>query len=150
MLSPGDPDRGASKGQIHVDHPGAVLHPGDRLALGAEDLADYLLDADLGHGPLALVVKDSGALQSDDGVADVVRIDKDGGARKGFVFLHSLRSYRFPRRSCSQVDFITGPAVREPQTPLKAEEPVYQFRGNMHGCPPGPQVRFVGNALAMV
>ncbi len=87
----------APEGKIHAGDRGALLHLGGRGAPGAEHLTWDLLDADLGHGSLALVVKDSRALQPDDGVADVGRIDKDGG-RKGLLFLHSLRSYRFPRR----------------------------------------------------
>ncbi len=70
--------------------------------------------------------------ERNDGVADVGRIDKDRGAGKGFLFLHSLRSYRFPRHSSSQAASATWPVIRERQTPLKAEEPVYVvYRGLM-------------------
>ncbi len=123
VLFPADPDRSAPEGKIHIRHPGAILHFGHKLALGAADLSKRLFDTDLGDGSLALVVEDSCALQPDDGVADVGTIDKDRGACKCFVFLHSLRSYRFPRHSLAQVDSAALTATRDPQTPLKTEEP---------------------------
>ncbi len=86
MLFPAHPDRSAPEAKIHVGVPGAFLHLGHRSALGAADLADYLLDADLSEGFLALVVKVSRALWPDEGVADLGRTDKDRRARKGLLF----------------------------------------------------------------
>ncbi len=38
-------------------------------------------------------------------------------------FVHALKSYRFPSNSLAQVDSAALKATRNPQTPLKTEEP---------------------------
>ena len=75
------------------------------------------------HGFLGLVAKDSHTVWPT-GVVDGSRSDKDKGASKSLLFVHGLRSCRFPCHFSSEANSV-WPTDRESQTALKAEEPLH-------------------------